>query len=114
MPRLSRSTPRLCKVRNRAVVYLAGEAHSLGRYGSPEAKRRYRQVLSEWEAANRPTQPLPSPADLTVEELCLAYRDHAAAYYRSADGQQSGEIHPIKVAIKALRTVYGMTPAAEF
>lgn len=114
MPRLSRTTPRLCRVRNQAVAYLAGEAHYLGRYGSPEAKRRYRQLLSEWEAAHRPTQPLPSPTDITVGELCLAYRDHAAAYYRSADGQQSGEIHPIKVAIKALRTVYGMTSAAEF
>ncbi len=65
-------------------------------------------------AAHRPTQALPSPAEITVAELCLAYREHAAAYYRTVDGVSSGETHPIKAAIKALRTVYGMTPAAEF
>jgi hypothetical protein len=46
MPVLSRATPRLCRVRNQAVVYLGGEAHYLGRYGSPEAKKRFRRVLN--------------------------------------------------------------------
>ncbi|HUE71263.1 MAG TPA: site-specific integrase [Pirellulaceae bacterium] len=114
MPRLSRATPRLCRVRSQAVVYLKGEANYLGRYGSAEAKRRYRQLLAEWEAADRPTQATPAPADITVAEVCRAYKRYATAYYRSADGTTSGEIHPIKAAIKVLRLLYGTIPATEF
>ena len=114
MPRLSRATPRLCRVRSQAVVYLRGEPNYLGRFGSAEAKRRYRRLLAEWEAAERPTLPAPAPADITVAEVCLAYKRFAVAYYRATDGSHSGEIHPIKAAIKALRILYGTISAADF
>jgi hypothetical protein len=42
--------PRLCvhKSTGRAVVYLDGKAHYLGRHGSAESKAAYRQFIAEW------------------------------------------------------------------
>jgi integrase len=71
-------------------------------------------MLAEWEAADRPTQPTPAPADITVSELCRAFKRHAVAQYRLSDGSTSGEIHPIKAAVKALRLLYGTIPAVDF
>ena len=59
MPRLSINPPRLCrhKATGRAVVYVDGKAHYLGRHGSAESLAAYRQFLAEWSGRQGPATP---------------------------------------------------------
>jgi hypothetical protein len=46
----------------------------LGRYGTPESRKEYARVLAEWESSGRRLpQPTVAAADITVNELLLAY-----------------------------------------
>jgi hypothetical protein len=67
------------KPSGQAVVTLSGREIYLGRYGTKQSKPEYQRVVGEWLAAGGS---LPSRADLTIAELCLAY-------WRWAKGQQS-------------------------
>lgn len=99
--RLHVPTPVLHKPSGRALLFLrdaAGKRRTiyLGDYGSPEAERRYRQVLSE-HLAGRPveTRPAASPAPSVwpdVAQLCAAYLLHAQRYYVDENGVQTGEV----------------------
>jgi hypothetical protein len=55
----------------------------LGRYDSPESKAEYRRLLADLEAGKVWAD---VPRDLTVNELCLRYWEHAQVYYRDHDG----------------------------
>jgi hypothetical protein len=55
----------------------------LGKYGSAQSRAEYAHVIAEWEAAGRrlPAKATGKPADLTVNELLLAYSRWAKPYY---------------------------------
>ena len=79
----------------RQTIYL-GDHGYLGDYGSPEAERRYRLVLSE-HLAGRPveTRPAESPAPSIwpdVAQLCAACLLHAQRYYVDENAMQTGEV----------------------
>lgn len=46
--------------------------------------------------------------------MVLAYWRHVQAYYRGPDGTPGGEQENIKVALRPLRKLYGLSPAADF
>jgi integrase len=107
------------KASGQGVVRLNGRDVYCGRFGTAECQANYHRAIAEWVANGRrlPTQPdgEPSagPEDLTVNELFLAYLQHADAYYVK-NGESTSEPECIRLAIRPLRRLYGDTMAREF
>jgi integrase len=99
-----------------AVVRLNGKDIYLGPYGSPESREHYDRLIAEWLAQGRQ---LPATASngqapsLSVNEILLRYLRHAAAYY-ARDGKPGREYVDMTYAIRPVKDLYGMTPAASF
>jgi hypothetical protein len=107
---------RLHRTSGRAVVTLPAPGRGqrghdvfLGKYGSRESRQQYAQVLAEWNLAGTH---LSSAGDsLTIVELCVAYVEYAATYYRK-DGQTTTEVAAIIAALRFLQELYGRAPAS--
>ncbi|MDG3003997.1 hypothetical protein [Paludisphaera mucosa] len=96
---------RLHKPSGQAVATLNGRDIYLGAHGSDDSKRTYDRVVSEWLTNGR------EPVDaepITVVELLVRYLAHVDA--RSS----SGEPASIRHALKPVRELYDMLPAADF
>jgi integrase len=89
----------------------------LGAFDTEESKREYARVIDEWLThggqvlASRQS---PGSADLTVNELILAYWPAVEAYYRHPDGSPTQEVDNIRLALRRLRQRYGHTQACSF
>ena len=111
MPRSTRTPSyRLHKPTGQAAVTLNGRVHYLGRHGSAASRERYDALIAEWLAGGRQ---LPDEDGLTVFELLGAYATHVESYYVQ-DGQQTGEVTSIKLAMRPLKRLYGSLSASEF
>jgi integrase len=87
----------------------------LGAWGTAASKAEYRRVLAEADANQGclpPETAGAAPADLTVNELALAYWKYAESYYDF--DRRKGIVFNIRDAIRVLRQLYGHTPAADF
>ena len=114
---------RLHRRSGRAVVTLAdnsGRRHDvyLGKHGTTESRTEYARVIKEWEISghHKPTNSRGSstaPADLTINELLLAYLDHAQRYYVK-NGVETSEVDSIRQAIRFVKDLYGATLARDF
>ncbi len=102
MPKLVHVTPkyRLHKASGQAVVTLDGVDHYLGPWKSKASVAEYDRLTGEWLANGRRLSAAQS--DLTVLELCNAYRKFADVYYVK-DGRPTGAIFGIRVAMRWLR-----------
>jgi integrase len=100
---------RLHKPSGRAVVTIAGKDHYLGPHGSAESRAEYDRLMAEHLANAKATVTSGQPF-LTVDELILAYHQHAAGYYRDAPKERE----KIRLALRPLRRLYGATAAADF
>ncbi len=100
---------------SQAFVQVQGRRHYLGKWDSPQSKERYARFVAELAVSPVPTPlPLTTPeVQLTVVELCAAYADFAAGYYRK-DGRPSGHLPQVKSSLKLIRDLYGHTEAAKF
>jgi len=113
---------RLHKQSGQAVVTLTDGMGTrrdvlLGRYGTPESRAEYARVLTEWEASGHrlPAKSAePSAPNLSVNELLLAFWQHAEQHYRRPDGTPTSEIDCLRAALRPLRQLYGHTPVKEF
>ena len=110
---------RLHKPTGQAVVRLDGRDIYLGKHDSEASREKYRRVIAEWLSSGSPPPAAATVApgmsnNPTVAELILAYWRHAEAYYRRPDGTPTAEPAKIKLALRPLRSLYAMTPAAEF
>lgn len=113
---MSRKVPsyRLHKASGQAVVELSGKTVYLGKHGTKASRKAYDLAIAEWLARHRLPDRPKSAGGVTVTELVAAYWRHAQSYYRKADGSPTGEIPPIKAALKLLRQCYGELPVGEF
>jgi hypothetical protein len=103
------------KASGQARVIVDGKHVYLGKYGSAESYEKYARKLAE-HAAKQIGVPCPAAAinaELTVKELASAYWLHAESYYVK-DGKPSGHLHVVRLALRAVKNLYGMTPAAQF
>jgi len=91
---------------------LSGQMIYLGEYGSSSSKREYERRLSEWLAAGR--RMATDPQETTIAEIVAAFRKHARAYYRNADGEVSGTVGNFDQAFRPLLKLYGKTKAIDF
>lgn len=111
--------PKLCrhKASGRAVVCIDGKDHYCGKFGSPEAWKRYTQLISEWMHRKKfvPTQSKQIPPSddfntLSIDELILRYFTYSEKYYANS----TGELDKIRLALKPLRDLYGKKLVSEF
>ena len=119
MPKLSSN--RLPKYRRhpngQAIVSLSGRLFTLGKYGTPASREKYHRLLREWDANGRRLDRLCASngnADLSINELLLAYWKYAETYYRKPDGTPTSELENIRKAFRRIQPLYGHTPASEF
>ena len=89
----------------RKVVYL-------GKHGTEASRLEYRRVLAELPARAVPLST--TSANITVNELLLAFIRHAENHYRRPDGSQTPEVGEYKALSRTVRELYGNTPAREF
>ena len=117
MPRLNGKVPayRRHKASGQALVTLDGRDHYLGPHGSETSLRQYDRLVGEWLAGGRHC-PAPEAAvcGVLVDQLVLAFWNHAKSYYRKADGSAASELGTFKQILRVLRRLYGKTPVAEF
>ena len=92
-----------------ARVRLQGRDHYLGPIGSTESQERYEDLIAQWRIRQGATDSY----TLTVDELSLAYLDHAQVYYRKA-GRETSEVHCIRCVLRHLVAVAGPRRAREF
>lgn len=118
-----KSVPKYClhKQSGQAVVTLRDGLGGrrdvlLGPHNSPESRVEYARRIAEWEANGRRLPPPQSQAaaGLSVNELLLAYVEHADKYYRSPDGVPTNEVKNLRLILRRLRELYGLTPVADF
>src|SRR5262245_29754386 len=103
------------KPKNLGLVVLDGKYFYLGKYGTPESLAEYHRLIQQW-LANPRTPPAGSgkaPA-LTVNEVILAFWQHARQHYRRPDGTPTGELDNLRDALRPLRKLYGHTRARDF
>jgi integrase len=88
----------------------------LGKYGSAASRAEYARVIAEWETnGRRLPQPVSrTPTDITVNELAVAYLQHAKQHYRYPDGTQTNEYDDSKYSLRPLLHLYGPSLARDF
>jgi hypothetical protein len=104
MPRsagFSTSKYREQKGTGQAVVTIAGRDRYLGPWRTGGILVEYDRLVGEWLAAGWPTS-VTTADDLTVTELCRAYKRHAEDYY-----VRGGRLFNIVSALRTLRIRYG-------
>jgi hypothetical protein len=100
---------RLHKSSGRAVVTLSdglGGRYDvqLGVYGTPESYQRYARAIAEWDAAgHRRIVTADMSPGRSLNEVALAFLEHAAVYYRHPDGTPTNELAEYKLTIRRLR-----------
>lgn len=117
--RTSGSIPsyRFHKARGCAVVTIDGKDHYLGSFESRESRDKYDRLIAEWLERGR-CSPGPilgtvqgvSGPGVTINQLILSYWHHSQEFYCSSPS----ELVKIKLAVRPLRRLYGMTPAVQF
>ena len=111
---------RFHKQSGQAVVSLPrgdGTYHDvlLGPFDTPESRLEYARVIAEWEANGRQMLCRKGGATgLSLNEVILAYWQHAEGYYRHPDGTPTSEADNIRLALRPLKRLYGHTSAADF
>lgn len=97
-----------------AYVHLEGQRHYLGRWGTQEARQRFREVIARWEAASRPSATWrPAGPLITVADLAAAHHLHAQVYYRRQDGSRTEEVGAYRQSMAPLVATHPGKPVNE-
>jgi len=104
---------RLHRSDGRAVVTIAGRDIYLGQHGTAESRAEYQRVLGEWLTHRVVPKPAQGGAQVTINELVLAYFQHAKVHY-TKDGCPTSEVVLVRSALRWLRPAYGHTDARAF
>ncbi len=98
----------------------SGKRHqvTLGAYGSPESKRRYRELLAslvDGRVSSSAAGPCPAHASgVTIETLAARFLAWAERYYRKPDGTPTREFPNFVAAARPLLELYRDELATEF
>jgi integrase len=104
--------PSYCKHKatGQAVVTLNGRDHYLGKYGTAASRKEYDRLVAEWlVGGHRLATPT---AELLMNELALAYWNHATAYH--GWNKQRGDYYNLRDALRVVKESYGKTLAKDF
>lgn len=92
-----------------AVVTINGRDYYLGVHGTTVSKRNYDQLIAEYLSTGHVCH----NNGLTVTELISLYWKYVKSYYVK-DGEPTTEVERMRIALRALRKLYGNIPAREF
>jgi integrase len=92
------------------MVLLNGRTHYLGKYGSKASRDEYSRLIAEWLAGGRRS---PNADGLSVNEVLVAYLQHATKYYKRPDGRNV-EVHHYKRVFRIIKRLYGTILANDF
>lgn len=118
MPRKS-GLPGYClhKATGQAVCRVKGKDHYLGKFGTPQSRRAYGELLARLDAGGGggggDVSQTDVPRDLTVAELAARYDGWARSYYVKA-GKTTGQYERVKRSMALAVGLYGSTLAAGF
>ncbi len=106
--------PKYCKQRDksrgdRAYVRIDGKKIPLGKYGSPESREKYAELIGKPLA-----EKFQAKGRLTVSMLMAEYLIHAKEYYPQTQQRRVTEFDAIRCALRHVRQVAGSLPAIEF
>lgn len=102
------------KASGRAFVRINGTNIYLGTYNSRASKEEYDRILKEWLANGRQlAQSSNTFQSVTVNEICVAFLEHARVYYRK-NGRVTAEVTKLEIACRLLYEHCGTLPATEF
>lgn len=79
---------------------------SLGRYGTPESRERYKRTIAEWLANDRT---LPQASNVTITDLIARYWSFAERYYGRRE-----EMANIRISFRPMNFLYGGLLAKDF
>lgn len=118
MPKLNGRLPsyRFHKPTGQGVVTLDGRDFYCGQFGTESSKSRYDTLIAKWLAAGRkmPEGLDPEVNTILVNDLVMAYWEHAKVYYRDESGNATTELGNIRQALRPLVKSFGSTPVLEF
>jgi integrase len=106
---------RLRKPSGQTVTTIGGRDHYLGKHDTPGSRAEYDRLVAEWLATGRRSVLTDGAAgsDITINEILLAYLEHADRYYVK-NGRPTSEPGNIRLAIRPVRRLYGRVAAREF
>lgn len=105
------------KPTGQARVRINGRDVYLGKFDSPESMAEYQRIVGELAAAATPEAVArvgPATPDISVNEVLVAFWDHAQKHYRHPDGTPTSEVAEFRLVARGVRELYGHTPAREF
>lgn len=120
MPKLNGKVPkyRKHKASGQGIVTLNGQDVYCGPFEAPASKAKYDRLIAEWLSNGRCRIRSDSPeeieAAISVNELVVAFWNHAETYYRRPDGTQTHEIETLRQAVRPLVDLYGAVPVDQF
>ncbi len=118
MPKLVNRPPKYAyhAASGRARVRYRGQEILLsGRHGSQESLEAYARFVASIANNQAPVAiPEPSPAILSIAELCERFWLHAQVYYRRPDGTPTGEADVCKAALRPVLHLFGRNLVSEF
>lgn len=114
MPRQSVPSYRLHKPSGQARTIIHGRHIYLGKYNSPESRKKYARLLAE---LSQPTSTADDSGAATslmlVSELLVKYLEYAEDYY-TAEDKGNKEFPCMIAAVKPVNQLYGNTLASDF
>ncbi|MBI83421.1 MAG: hypothetical protein CMJ81_09515 [Planctomycetaceae bacterium] len=116
MPRKSVPSYRLHKPSGQARTIIDGRHIYLGKFNSPESRRKYVRLLAEMSDPKaqecQPAYPASTPL-LLVSEVLVKYLEYAENYYLGGNSS-SKEFRAMVDAVAPVNEFYGDSPADEF
>lgn len=94
-----------------AIVTLNGRDHYLGPHGTLASKCEYDRLIAEYLSSGRSPSFGAPQKQLSIVELCAEFLRYAKTYYGVGE---TSEYHRYRSLIRAVRDLYGRTPACEF
>lgn len=108
---------RLHKASGQAVVTIRGQTHYLGRFDSPESRRKYGELLVVLASESSSLPPVGQAAKdedgISIAELCVDYLSYAETHYVK-NGRQTDEVDCYKSLMRILKKAHGFTPLRDF
>jgi integrase len=95
------------------IVYLSGEAFYTGVYGTPEAEKKYLELVGRWNAVGRKRLPRSHAGPLLVADLASRYMETISATHVKR-GEPTSYAVMVKRVMKKLTELFGSLPAVEF
>jgi hypothetical protein len=82
----------------------------MGVYGSPESREKYAHLIAEWLEKNDEPQ---CRSTLTIEQLALAYLEHAKGYYVKHN-EETDHVYKVRAGLRLLIQLHRCESASDF